>query len=136
MNSPGLAQLAYEKGMYVLTAAQSYQSAQELSELQHGLLTYVLVEEGLKRQAADAAPRDGRIELREWFDYAVDRVPQLQLERMRDAAHRGLVVAYAPGDEKVADVEQRNVQRPRAFYRREAEADPFVVGGAAQAPAR
>jgi uncharacterized caspase-like protein len=29
MNSKGLAQLAYEKGMYVLTAAQSYQAAQE-----------------------------------------------------------------------------------------------------------
>ena len=40
----GLAQLAYEKGMYVLTAAQGYQAAQELSELRHGLLTYALVE--------------------------------------------------------------------------------------------
>ena len=31
MNSKGLAQLAYEKGMYILTAAQSYQAAQEAS---------------------------------------------------------------------------------------------------------
>ena len=30
MNSKGLAQLAYEKGMYILTAAQSYQAAQEV----------------------------------------------------------------------------------------------------------
>ena len=29
MNSKGLAQLAYEKGMYILTAAQSYQAANE-----------------------------------------------------------------------------------------------------------
>jgi len=32
MNSKGLAQLAYEKGMYILTAAQSYQAAQEASK--------------------------------------------------------------------------------------------------------
>jgi uncharacterized caspase-like protein len=130
MNSAGLAQLAYEKGMYVLTAAQSYQAAQELSELQHGLLTYALVEQGLKRGAADLAPRDGKIELREWFDYAVERVPQLQLDRMRAAARRGIKLAYATGDEQVADAEQRNIQRPRAYYRREVEADPFFVGGA------
>ena len=38
-DSKGLAQLAYEKGMYILTAAQSYQAAQETSQLGHGLLT-------------------------------------------------------------------------------------------------
>ncbi|HEX3142385.1 MAG TPA: caspase family protein [Pyrinomonadaceae bacterium] len=40
MNSKGLAQLAYEKGMYILTAAQSYQAALEAAQLGHGLLTY------------------------------------------------------------------------------------------------
>ena len=48
MNSKGLAQLAYEKGMYILTAAQSYQAALEAAQLGHGYLTYALVEEGLK----------------------------------------------------------------------------------------
>jgi uncharacterized caspase-like protein len=33
MNSKGLAQLAWEKGMYILTASQSYQSALESAEL-------------------------------------------------------------------------------------------------------
>src|SRR5262249_52356466 len=33
MNSKGLAQLAYEKGMYILTAAQSYQAALEAAQL-------------------------------------------------------------------------------------------------------
>src|SRR5207249_3838908 len=42
MNSKGLAQLAYEKGMYILTAAQSYQAALEAAQLGHGLLTYAL----------------------------------------------------------------------------------------------
>ncbi|HYX41312.1 MAG TPA: caspase family protein, partial [Pyrinomonadaceae bacterium] len=36
MNSKGLAQLAYEKGMYILTAAQSFQAAQEAAQLGHG----------------------------------------------------------------------------------------------------
>ena len=133
MNSAGLAQLAYEKGMYVLTAAQSFQAAQELSELQHGLLTYALVEEGLKRHAADDAPRDGAVQLREWFDFAVQRVPQLQIDRMRAAAARGIKLAYAAGDEQVADPDRRNVQRPRAFYRREVEAAPLVIAGQAAA---
>lgn len=127
MNSAGLAQLAYEKGMYVLTAAQSYQAAQELSELQHGLLTYALVEEGMKQGAADDEPRDGAIQLREWFDFAAERVPQLQLQRMRQASQRGIKLAYVAGDEQIADAGQRNVQRPRVFYRREPEAEAFVV---------
>src|SRR2546421_12849873 len=82
MNSKGLAQLAYEKGMYILTAAQSYQAAQEVSELGHGLLTFVLVEEGLKEMKGD---RDGNRELteREWLDYAAARVPEKQIEKMQ-----------------------------------------------------
>ena len=59
MNSKGLAQLAYEKGMYILTAAQSYQAALEAAQLGHGLLTYALVEEGLKTPIADNEPKDG-----------------------------------------------------------------------------
>ena len=53
MNSKGLAQLAYEKGMYILAGAQSYQAALEAEELGHGYLTFSLVEEGLKTPAAD-----------------------------------------------------------------------------------
>jgi len=117
MNSRGLAQLAYEKGMYVLTAAQGYQAALEAAQLGHGLLTYVLVEEGLKKGGADrAATRDGRVVVREWFDYAAERVPLLQLERMKQK--RGL---------KVAVGDPQDVQRPRVFYRREADSYPLVV---------
>src|SRR5437870_13629049 len=65
MNSKGLAQLAYEKGMYILTAAQSYQAAQEAEEFGHGLLTYVLIEAGLKKASADRAPKDRRVLLQE-----------------------------------------------------------------------
>jgi WD40 repeat protein/uncharacterized caspase-like protein len=128
MNSNGLAQLAYEKGMYILTAAQSYQAAQEASKFGHGFLTYALVEEGLRQNKADDEPADGRVTVREWYDFATRRVPQLQLELMKDAqAGRGVTVAFVKGDEQIADPAERNVQRPRVFYRREVEAQPLVV---------
>lgn len=128
MNSRGLAQLAYEKGMYVLTGAQSYQAALEASKLGHGYLTYALVEEGLKTAAADIQPRDGKVLLREWLDYATQRVPQMQADKIKEAKGRQLaqVVAFVPGEEKT-DPAKRNLQRPRVFYRRELEAEPFIV---------
>jgi len=128
MNSKGLAQLAYEKGMYILTAAQSYQAAQEASRFGHGFLTFALVEEGEKQNKADDAPADGQIVVREWFDYATLRVPQMQIELMKEAqSGRGVKVAFVKGEEQIADPAERNVQRPRVFYRREVEAKPLVV---------
>src|SRR6476659_4676274 len=85
MNSKGLAQLAYEKGMYVMTAAQSYQAAQEAARFGHGFLTYALVEEGLKQGAADQQPKNGTIVMREWLDFATDEVPKMQLSNSREA---------------------------------------------------
>src|SRR5207249_4471997 len=96
MNSKGLAQLAYEKGMYILTAAQSYQAALEAEQLGHGYLTFALVEEGLKTAAADVQPKDGSVVVREWFDYATDRVPKMQEAKMRDT--RNLKVAFVEGE--------------------------------------
>ena len=128
MNSKGLAQLAYEKGMYILTAAQSYQAALEASKLGHGYLTYALVEEGLKTPAADVEPKDNQLLLREWLDYATNRVPQMQQELI-DKGKRGigLKVVFVEGDEKIKDFNKRNLQRPRVFYRRETETTPLVV---------
>jgi WD40 repeat protein/uncharacterized caspase-like protein len=127
MNSKGLAQLAYEKGMYILTAAQSYQAALEAAQLGHGLLTYALVEEGLKTTVADNEPQDGIVSAREWLDFATERVPQMQEEKMKQARGLGLNIAFAEGDQKVDDPEKRSVQRPRVFYRREMETDPLVI---------
>jgi WD40 repeat protein len=133
MNSKGLAQLAYEKGMAILTAAQSYQAAQEVSELGHGLLTFVLVEEGLKQMKAD---RNGDLVLteQEWLDFATERVPEKQVERMaRRAAERlagderGVELYFLEGD-KQAEAQKRNVQRPRVFYRRWSDIAPLILG--------
>jgi WD40 repeat protein len=125
MNSKGLAQLAYEKGMYILTAAQSYQAALEAEQLGHGYLTFALVEEGLKTPAADIQPKDGAVVVREWFDYATDRVPKMQEAKMKDT--RNLKVAFVEGDEKIENPEQRAIQKPRVFYRRERDVQPMVV---------
>ncbi|MGI8917153.1 MAG: caspase family protein [Pyrinomonadaceae bacterium] len=127
MNSKGMAQLAYEKGMYILTAAQSYQAAQETSQLGHGLLTYALVEEGLKETAADSDPKDGEVGVREWFDYASARVPHMQIEKMKQARGVGLSLSFVQDDERVPEVQRRVTQTPRVFYRREAEARPLIV---------
>jgi WD40 repeat protein/uncharacterized caspase-like protein len=132
MNSKGLAQLAYEKGMYILTAAQSYQAALEAAQFGHGLLTYALVEEGLKSGIADGEPKDGVVNAREWLDFATERVPQMQEEKMKES--REIKLAFVEGEQKIAAAEQRSLQRPRVFYRREMEASPLVVAKTGAAP--
>ena len=122
MNSKGLAQLAYEKGMYILTAAQSFQAALEAAQLGHGYLTYALVEEGLKTPAADSSPKDGVVIAREWLNFASERVPQMQEEKMAQGRGIGL-----EGEITFVEGEKRSVQRPRVFYRRELEANPLVI---------
>ena len=122
MNSKGLAQLAYEKGMYILTAAQSFQAALEAAQLGHGYLTYALVEEGLKTPAADTQPKDGVVIAREWLNFATVRVPQMQEEKMAQGRGIGLQqeITFVEG-------EKRTVQRPRVFYRRELETNPLII---------
>jgi WD40 repeat protein len=128
MNAKGLAQLAYEKGMYILTAAQSFQAAQEVNVLGHGLLTYVLVDEGLKQSAADRRPHDGAVIMREWLDYAADRVPQVQIDQIKQAGERGINLSFSEAERGLGS-KRRIVQHPRVFYRRELEARPLVVAG-------
>jgi hypothetical protein len=132
MNSKGLAQLAYEKGMFILAAAQGYQAAKEATQLGHGLLTYALVVQGLAEGAADSRPRDGQVLMGEWLDYATERVPLMQLETMKKS--RGLLgglqkppVVFVDGEERIVNPENRSLQRPRVFYRRELAARPLVV---------
>jgi WD40 repeat protein len=131
MNSKGLAQLAYEKGMYILTAAQSYQAALEVSQLGHGLFTYALVEEGLKQGAADSDPKDRLIVVREWFDYTTTRVPNIQLEKLKAARDLGIGLSFVEPEAKPISAppsaERRVTQTPRAFYRRESEDRPLIV---------
>ena len=128
MNSQGLAQLAYEKGMYILAAAQGDQAAKELSQLGHGLLTYALVDEGLKQGKADDDPKDGQILLREWLDYSTARLPELQLDGMKRMAALGRNISILQGEnQRSVSLSKRETQRPRVFYRREPELMPLVI---------
>ena len=54
---------------------------------------------------------------------AAERVPQMQEREMRAR----LLLDFAVNEAKAKDPKQRDIQRPRAFYRREMEAHPFIV---------
>jgi WD40 repeat protein len=130
MNAKGLAQLAFDKGMFILTASQSRESAYVSKALKRSYLTYALIEEGLKSTAADVMPADGRLSLKEWFDYAVMRVPQLR---------SATVTGNSPNENtkgveesKVSEISKENStsvksQSPRAFYRRQIDLQPMIV---------
>ena len=115
MNTRGLAQLAYEKGMYVLTASQSDEVAFESAGLKHSYLAYALVEEGIKSGAADY-DRDGQVFLSEWFNYATDRVPKIRGQKQQGGKQLEEV-----------DEDEKRVQRPRVFNMREGGAERFVI---------
>lgn len=77
MGSRGLGQLAYDKGMRILAATQADDVALEAGNLQHGMLTYTLLNMGLQQGQADYRPKDGAVLLGEWLHYATDGVPRL-----------------------------------------------------------
>ncbi|MBX7222514.1 MAG: caspase family protein [Blastocatellia bacterium] len=77
MGSRGLGQLAYDKGLRILSATQSDNVALENQKLQHGLLTYALVREGIEARRADFQPEDHSITLSEWLHFGLKRVPGL-----------------------------------------------------------
>ena len=108
-------------------AARVVAAALEAAQLGHGLLTYALVEEGLKTAVADSEPQDGLLNAREWLNFATDRVPQMQEAKMKQSRGVGVQIAFTEGEEKVAEPEKRTVQRPRVFYRRELEANPLLI---------
>lgn len=122
MNSKSLAQLAYEKGMYVLTASQSYQAALEAQQLGHGLLTFALVEEGLKTFAAQRLPSTGELTVREWLDYAARRVPELQHTLVDQSRH-----VEDERDQPPNGLQIPSAQQPRVFYRRERDTRPLII---------
>jgi WD40 repeat protein len=79
LGAKGLGQLAYDKRMRVLAASQSDQSAREMGgQIGAGILTYTLIHDGL--EANQAADHDGKITLRNWLNYPINRVPQLFVE--------------------------------------------------------
>ena len=120
IDADGLAQFAFEKDILLLAASQSNQSAAELERLQHGLLTWTLVEEGLREGRALNATGDG-LELGDWLSWAAWRVPLLHEEAVSAKRAAGLILP--PG----ATPDNATVQRPMLQARRRPGAPPLIV---------
>ena len=69
----GLGQLAYDKRMRILVASQRDQTARERKGIDQGVLTYVLLNEGLDPKIAG---ENGKLTLARWLAYPVDGVPR------------------------------------------------------------
>ena len=110
MGSRGLGQLAYDKGMRVLAASQARDVAIEADRLEHGLLTFALMRDGIEARRADFRPVDQRIRLGEWLAYGAEGVPRLHRELVGGsrAADRGTRAAVRLGATP-------RVQQPRLF---------------------
>jgi len=124
-NARGLAQLAYEKGIFVLGASQSYQAALEVERHQHGLLTYALVSEGLLARAADFSPVNGEIVDDEWVRFPITRVPQLHREMLSDRITRGQRVGNLV--DGGSDYAIAGVQLPSLYVPPKRGAAPFRI---------
>lgn len=124
MGSRGLGQLAYDKGMRVLAASQAEDVALESDLLRQGLLTYALVQDGLRASQADNDPEDGVITLSEWLAYATERVPSLYQEVLE-----GEVQTFGRGfDVEGEGEDDPNFQRPALFDFRKGQR-PVVLQG-------
>jgi WD40 repeat protein len=70
-----IAQLARSSGVHVLASAGSNETAIEVSELGHGLFTYILLK-ALKGEA-DGTPKDGKITVYELKSFLDDQIPEI-----------------------------------------------------------
>lgn len=116
MGNSGLGQLAYDKRMRILAASQIADVALENDQLQKGLLSFALVDEGLKERRADWEPQDGTIRMNEWLTFGVRAVPEV-FERARS----GKLRAAVPTGRKI------EIQRPALFDFAYRASDDFVV---------
>jgi WD40 repeat protein len=73
-NFKSFAQMAYDKGIFVISATQSDSDAHESADLCHAQFTYVLVEDGLVSNLADWRPVDKVITTKEWLQYGAEKV--------------------------------------------------------------
>jgi WD40 repeat protein len=118
MGDRGLGQLAYDKAMRVLAASEVGDVALESAHLEHGLLTYALVHDGLARgplgkRGADLN-QDGRLTLAEWLRYGEQHTPAL-FEDIR-AGRRGVaLVGQEPAVEQGSRERVTRIQTPMLF---------------------
>ena len=106
MNSRGLAQLAWEKGMVVITASQSYGLAREVGA--HGLLTAALLQ-GFGQAEREA---NGELLAKTWLEYAGQAVPALSDGDQVTGSYTARVFTLHQ------EPRGFQLQRPRVFHRR------------------
>jgi hypothetical protein len=120
-----LGQLAYDKGIRVLTASQADDVALEHDRLEHGLLTHALLIDGVLSARADFQPRDRRIELVEWLSYGAQRVPELYSEIT--TGNRPLTSEGDRGAERRAAMRQRRPPQQPALFDFVARPRPLTI---------
>jgi hypothetical protein len=137
MRSVGLARIARRVGAYVLVATQGYNASRLAAIDGRGLLSWALIDEGLVDPAADRPPQNGLVELREWLAFGVHRIPQLQVEAMRNARRADQELAFVDGQEALRDLDRRDTRRPRLFEPARADRTrPLVVARPGSGAAR
>lgn len=78
----------------------------------HGLLTFALVEEGLKTRAARVSLGTGDLGVRDWLEYGVQRVSKLQ----RTWASQSRRLEHGTEQDFLGSLSSAT-QEPRVFYR-------------------
>jgi len=115
MGDPGLGQLAYDKGMQILAASQSYQEAGENASLQLSYLTQALINDGIKAGQADQAPQDGKITLSEWLNFGVKHVPELHAKEALQKQASKAAPHIRGGNRGIELIESDALQQPALF---------------------
>ncbi len=131
MGSRGLGQLAYDKGIRILTASQADSEAWEACEtkegqpIKHGLLTYTLTKKGLEDSLANLN-NDQNILISEWLEYGADHVPELYKSMNTTTSEAGesqkelckeKLIELRPVSDKPTDKGEplRKIQQPALF---------------------
>jgi WD40 repeat protein len=125
LNSGGLAQLAYEKGAYILVASQSDQPAREFDSLKHGLLTSVLINNAFST-LSDGLPQNSYIYMGDWLSAAVREVPIVHSHLYESDATRSEKVSFGQPLEAGSPAHYW-YQVPGLYFRREGEELAFPI---------
>ncbi len=127
MGSRGLGQLAFDKGMKILTATQAANVAIEAGgTIGHGLLTFALLKEGIEKKEADFKAKDNSINLKEWLEYGEFSVPKLYEKLAKGelkGINKGTEVIDLSGNNKT----QVSFQTPTLFDFTKKKAEMILV---------
>lgn len=123
-----LAQLAYDKAIFVISASQSQEAAIELQRLGHGVFSYVLFERGFDASADENG--DGFTAIREWLAFAQSETPKevdRGLASLNQARGQDNAMKSRQTRSMFADEALNRAQTPRVFIPDPDLAREFVI---------